>query len=50
VPTGELTGPLAVHISGWSGFYGRGCTSAHPYAPPLFEIFQRAPWRFLRIF
>ena len=34
VPTGELTGPLAVHISGWSGFYGRGCTSAHPYVSP----------------
>jgi len=34
VPTGELTGPLAVHISGWSGFYGRGYTSAHLYASP----------------
>lgn len=34
VPTGELTGPLEVHISGWSGFYGRGCTSTNPYASP----------------
>lgn len=34
MPAGELTGPLAVHISGWSGFYGRGCTSAHPYVSP----------------
>ena len=49
VPTGELTGPLAVHISGWSGFYGRGCTSAHPYAPPTIRDIPEAthtttPW------